>query len=113
MYNQQLKDDVQDFLSKTGRHWKTLLSKTKFSSKLLKKCPYMPTLASRIINATPKLSDKDFTYTFTTRIYWILHNINDFPLCTCDQKPIKKWNIPGLDKVYKSTCCKECERKSA
>lgn len=113
MYNQQLKDDVQDFLSKTGRHWKTLLSKTKFSSKLLKKCPYMPTLASRIINATPKLSDKDFTYTFTTRIYWILHNINDFPLCTCDQKPIKKWNIPGLDKAYKSTCCKECERKSA
>jgi hypothetical protein len=97
MYNQQLKDDVQDFLSKTGRHWKTLLSKTKFSSKLLKKCPYMPTLASRIINATPKLSD----------------NINDFPLCTCDQKPIKKWNIPGLDKAYKSTCCKECERKSA
>lgn len=50
---------------------------------------------------TPKLQNSE--YTIDTKIYWILNNINDFPICDiCKQNTLEHKNIISLKNGYKS-----------
>lgn len=66
---------------------------------------------ARITKTTPKLSDNFFT--LQTKVYWIIHDIADFPLCEIDGKPVKA-NVKSLSIGYGKiiACCKECENKA-
>lgn len=67
---------------------------SKSAGKMLKKREH---LLSFIKEMTPKLNDKK--YTISTRVFWILHNITDFPLCSSCSKPITK-NVVSVKQGY-------------
>lgn len=54
-------------------------------------------LRTEILAATPKLLSDEFD--FKTRIFWILHDITDFPKCSICGKPITR-NIKTLQSGY-------------
>ena len=54
-------------------------------------------LRTEILAATPKLLSDEFD--FKTRIFWILHDITDFPKCSVCGKPITR-NIKTLQSGY-------------
>lgn len=50
---------------------------------------------------TPKLQLPE--YTIDTKIYWILHNITDFPICDiCKKNTLEHKNVISLENGYKS-----------
>ena len=54
-------------------------------------------LRKEILAATPKLLSDEFD--FKTRIFWILHDMTDFPKCSVCGKPITR-NIKTLQSGY-------------
>lgn len=70
-------------------------------------------LGEEIRNAVPKLSSDQ--YSFKTRIYWILNDIDDFPRCEiCHGKVLR--NVWTLENGYRKyghtsiTCSEECRK---
>lgn len=109
-YDLQLKADLEHFRQHARIHILRLLNQAHPSKKMLQKYPYLPQLKTRIIDATPLLSDTAFEYTLITRIYWILNDIRMFPCCQICGAPIVHFNLPDLTSVYRSTCSDDCER---
>ena len=90
-----------------------LLNQEHLSKKMLEKYPYLLTLKQRITDATPLLNNTEFEHTLSTRMFWILNEIHDFPKCIVCGKPIIEFNVPDLTSVYRLTCSDECERIQA
>ena len=65
----------------------------------------------RINEQTPLLSDD--CYTIATKIYWILNDIQHFPICENDGKPLKGINVKNIANGYGKilACCKDCWNK--
>jgi hypothetical protein len=58
---------------------------------------------------TPKLNSVE--YTLLTKLYWLLNDIEDFPLCSnpdC-QKPLIGFNVKTLRYGYVSYCSRSCQ----
>ena len=66
-------------------------------------------LADWILDETPELSRQDvFKPTWSTRCYWILNGMRDFPVCpTCGKKYGFK-NI-SIGSGYPGHCCNRCK----
>ena len=62
-------------------------------------------IKNQILNLTPQLSS-DY-YKISTRIYWILNDIKQFPLCKTCGKPITK-NVINVFKGYGEYCSAKC-----
>lgn len=63
-----------------------------------------------IILSTPLLTQNN--YTLTTKCYWILHGVIDFPLCQhCKRKLIDK-NVINIRIGYSQTCSVKCSANS-
>ena len=58
---------------------------------------------------TPLLNDE--FYSISTRIYWVLNDLTDFPSCHCCGKPFIKRNVCVLD-GYPKFCSAMCRNKS-
>lgn len=59
-----------------------------------------------IIRSTPKLNDKK--YKFINRVYWVYHNLTDFPQCqlkTCNKKLTDPKSFVSFKLGYRSHCC--------
>ena len=65
----------------------------------------------RINEQTPLLSDD--CYTVATKIYWILNDIHQFPICENDGKPLNGINVKNIANGYGKilACCKDCWNK--
>lgn len=65
----------------------------------------------RINEQTPLLSDD--CYTIATKIYWILNDIQHFPICENDGKPLNGINVKNIANGYGKilACCKDCWNK--
>ena len=68
-------------------------------------------LVQWIIDSTPKLNDP--IYTWQTKVYWILHDIVNFPKCIICGKPMINCNVKSAQYGYKDLVCanKECHNK--
>lgn len=68
-------------------------------------------LVQWIIDNTSKLNDP--AYTWQTRVYWILHNINDFPKCVICGNQMFYCNVKSAQKGYADFLClnKNCHRQ--
>ena len=51
-------------------------------------------------------------YTFRTKLYWIIHDLTDFPKCKECGKPLEHKNIDSVPKGYPDYCCNSCAMKS-
>jgi len=96
---------ILDMRSKLPKAWANSL-KSKKNSHLMK----------WIESKTPLLSDKK--YSVVTKLYWILHDIMDYPYCPFyDGNPCElgydmkmRKNVDSFDKGYFRACCVECVR---
>lgn len=67
-----------------------------------------------IKKSTPKL-ESDF-YKLTTRIYWLLNDIEDFPLChnpNCPNPRLVNFNVKNMKQGYVHFCSRACQYASA
>lgn len=53
-------------------------------------------------------------YTFRTKLYWIVHDLTDFPRCKNPEcnKPLEWKNIDSVTRGYRDYCCNSCAQKS-
>lgn len=47
----------------------------------------------------------DSFYTFRTKLYWIVHDLTDFPRCKYCNKPLEWKNIDSIQRGYSDFCC--------
>ncbi len=59
------------------------------------------------LNTTP-LRDTEFKYSITTKCYWILNDIHEFPLCKTCGKPLIHRNVKSINMGYKKYCSHLC-----
>ena len=70
-------------------------------------------LGEEIKNAVPALSSN--SYSFKTRIYWILHDLDDFPECEVCHGKVRR-NVWTLEYGYRKhgttsiTCSEDCKK---
>lgn len=67
-----------------------------------------------IRRATPKL-ESDF-YKLMTRIYWLLNDIEDFPLChnpNCPNPRLVNFNVKNMKQGYVRFCSRACQYSSS
>ena len=93
MFNEEYDNYIRNLVEKHPRsYFKTLKSKS--NSHIL----------DYINNCTPLLNDKK--YLISTKVYWVLNKLTDFPKCKICGKPILK-NIK-INEGYPSHCCAKC-----
>lgn len=51
-------------------------------------------------------------YTFRTKLYWIVHDLTDFPRCKECGKPLEHKNIDSVSRGYCDYCSNSCSQKS-
>lgn len=47
----------------------------------------------------------DPIYTFRTKLYWIVHDLTNFPRCKYCDKPLEHKNIDSVQRGYSDFCC--------
>ncbi len=70
-------------------------------------------LLDYIIRSTPKLNS-DF-YTLKTRVYWLLHDMEDFPKChnpNCPHPELDGFNVKKMKEGYVKFCSPACKYSS-
>lgn len=91
-------DDIKTIINNDPqRHLKTLNSK---------RCKY---LVDFINDKTPKLASA--SYTLSTKIYWLLNNLTDFPICPICKQPMTNKNV-AISKGYPICCSRRCSGKN-
>lgn len=63
-----------------------------------------------ILLKTPKLADS--FYSIQTKVYWILNNIEDFPLCEICKNPLVFVNVKSAQKGYSRYVCNSTDCKN-
>lgn len=64
-------------------------------------------IAAWIENLVPEL--KDPYYSMTTKLYWMLYDLKEYPKCVVCGKPIATKRNTKLFEKYPKTCSKECK----
>lgn len=106
MFNQDYDEQLRVLTAAYPIHYVRML-------KAAKKPKYAH-LLKYIYDCTPMLDDEH--YKLSTRVYWVLHHLTDFPVCQNSKckhgGKITNWNPPHLDTEFKRFCCRECQYTS-
>lgn len=112
-FNDKYNEEIHQMILKYPKAYGKMLKSKGFQ----KRCPDRTYLVNYIYSCTQILDNKDFNYSFKTRIYWTVNKIEDWNnslvCCKICGKPIKNWNIHKLLDGYKNSCCTKCERTIA
>ncbi len=89
---------------------KDICSKYKSYGMIFKKKSYLKDFVEW--KTSTHLSDP--FYTFRTKLYWIVHDLTDFPRCKNPEcnKPLEWKNIDSVPRGYCDYCCNSCAMKS-
>lgn len=103
----KLKTDLKQLIEKHEDNYSRLLRSKKYESKY-------NGYVEEIMHLTSKLDEVNAT--FATRIYWVLHDLTDFPRCKNCGKPIKR-NVISVKQGYSGNqgvyfCSNSCSQKS-
>lgn len=104
--NENLFEELFDIVVGNPKHFGRMI----FSKGAQKAHKNREQLASWIIEKLPLLSDPK--YTITTKCYWILNNLTNFPECVICGDPIKQ-NALNIDSYNKTCGKKDCRLKLA
>lgn len=97
---EEIKQDIRDFIKKYPENYGTVIKTNKFKEKYKEHLDY-------IYERTQKL---DNTYKFATRVYWVLNDLYDFPVCKYCGKPITV-NVKSVNLGYPEYCTSVCSHK--
>lgn len=83
-----------------------------YPQRFLKPTPYNNYLLEYVYRKTKLLDDAKFVPTLSTRLYWAVNELTDYPKCRCCGKPLDKCNVHSLSSGYPIFCSLKCENSA-
>lgn len=105
-WNDEYDKQIRDLVERFPKNFARMITSKGFRGRYEDRS----SLAEYIDSVTPLLADP--FYTLKTKVYWVLHRLEDFPTCEICGKPITDWNVKKLKDPYRRFCCRDCQYKS-
>lgn len=102
-WDEKLNEEIRELVEKFPRNFSRMIESKGFKGRYEDRSR----LAEYVRSATPLLDDP--FYTVKTKVYWILHRMEDFPKCEICGKPVADWNVKKLKDPYRRFCSAECQ----
>lgn len=80
-----------------------------YVQKALMPSPYNNRLIEYLFDKTQHLDNCAFEPTLSTRLFWVVNGLKDFPKCKCCGKPMNDKNIHSFISGYPTFCSVKCE----
>ena len=99
MKNETYIQEIKELIKKFPKHYAKMLHKTERKY-----------LADYILESTKDLLSSDF-FTFTTRTYFCINDLHEFPICPTCSKVIDNKNVANIMLGYNQYCSRSCINK--
>ena len=84
-----------------------------YPHKYLKPSAFNDRLMEFVFEKTRKLDDAKFEPTLSTRLYWAVNGLSDYPKCRCCGRPMDDKNIHSYATGYPLFCSNKCENEAS